>query len=170
MRRLRRAAWGRAVALKKVFTSPRYALFALVAAAAYYLLFFYIVNYGSGLPFATAPVSLVYALIASSAVLVSLSAYVMMESLRVVTGGASGAVGVCTASFGCMIAGCGCYAPAVSSLLYLMGLGAIQVSGIVALLGNYQAGLISLLIAINLALICYQSGRTSHARKISGKE
>jgi hypothetical protein len=166
MRRESRGIRGRAGVLKRVFTSPRYVLVAAAAAAVYYLLFFYLTDLGpGGLPFATAPVPLVYALIASSAVLVALSAYAVVESLRPISGGIEGTVSVCTASFGCMIAGCGCYAPAVSGILYFAGLGAVQVSGVIALLGNYQAWLMALLIIINVAFIYYQTGRTAGSGK-----
>jgi len=157
----------RAIVLKKVLSSPRYALAALAAAAAYYLLFLYVMDYGMGVPFVAVPMYLVFALIASSAVLVSLSAYELARRLLVVTAGEGGAISVCTASFGCMIAGCGCYAPLVSSLLYTMGLGAIQVSGAIALLGDYQEWLIFLLIIINLGFIYYQSGRMARTAKSS---
>jgi hypothetical protein len=158
----------RANALKKIFTAPLFVVVAALAAAAYYVLFFYVMNYGMGavLPNATS-VYPVYVLIASSAVLVSLGAYELAKSLGVVGAGEAEAVSVCTASFGFMIAGCGCYAPVVSSLLYLMGMGAVQVSGVISLLGNYQEWLIFLLIIINLAFIYYQSGRIARRARAS---
>ncbi len=160
---------GRVAVLKRLFVSPRYVIVAALAAAAYYFLFFYVVSYGMGIAFVTSPVYLVYALIASSAVLAALGAY-ELGGLLLVPAGEAEALSVCTASFGFAIAGCGCYAPLVSSLLYMMGLGAIQVSGVIALLGNYQAWLISLLIIINLAFIYYQTGRISRKRRVSGRE
>jgi hypothetical protein len=157
----------RANALKRVFTAPRFVLMAAGAAVAYYLLYFYVINYGLGAVLVTMQVYPIYALIASSAVLAALSAYELARLLDALDAGESGVVSVCTASFGVLIAGCGCYAPIVSSLLYLFGLGAIQVSGIISLLGNYQEWLIFLMIIINLAFIYYQSGRIARKAKAS---
>jgi hypothetical protein len=158
----------RANALKKIFAAPPFVMVAALAAAAYYLLFFYVMNYGLGvvLPNASS-IYPVYALIASSAVLVSLGAYELSKSLGALSAGETEAVSVCTASFGFMIAGCGCYAPVVSSLLYLLGMGAVQVSGVISLLGDYQEWFIFLLIIINLAFIYYQSGRIARGARAS---
>lgn len=166
MVRQKTATEGRAGVLKRVFSSPRYVLLALLAAGAYYLLFLYVMDYGGmGAPFIAVPIYLLGTLIASSVVLVSLSAYELARRLLVITASEGGTIGVCTASFGCMIAGCGCYAPLVSSLLYTLGMGAIQVSGVIALLGNYQEWLMFLLIIINLAFIYYQTGRMARSAR-----
>jgi hypothetical protein len=157
----------RTAVLKKIFSSPRYVIAALLAAAAYYCLFYYVMRYGTGIAFSSVPPYFVYALIASSAILVSLSVYELAGLFQVVDAGETGAISVCTASFGSVIAGCGCYAPIISSLLYALGLGTIQVSGFIALMGDNQMWLISLLIIINLAFIYYQSGRIARGSKPS---
>ncbi|VVB76814.1 Uncharacterised protein [uncultured archaeon] len=155
--------------LRTVFTSPSYLAVAAASAVFYYFLFFYMIEYSNrGLFLLTVPIYLMYALIATGAVLLTVSAYAITRSIRMAPVGASGSVlSVFTSSFGCMVAGCGCYAPVLSSILYIIGFGSFQVSGAIALMGNYQVEFIALLIIINLAFIYYQTSRITRIGRLS---
>jgi hypothetical protein len=151
----------RAEVLKKIFTSPFYLLVAITAVVAYYALFYYlIVLSNKGLFFVAVPMPLIYALVLSAAVLLTASIYAVSQSLKTRYAGAEGGVlSVATSAFGGFIVGCSCYAPILSSLLYAIGFGSLQVSSALSFLGAYQSWFVILLIAANLVFIYYQLGR-----------
>ncbi|MDE1855114.1 MAG: hypothetical protein KGH57_02220 [Candidatus Micrarchaeota archaeon] len=147
--------------LKKVFASPFYIFLAIAAVVAYYWLFYYLITVSNkGLFFVTVPMYLIYALILSASVLVTLSVYAVSNSLKTKYSGAEGGLlSVATSAFGGFIVGCNCYAPIFSSVLYAIGFGTLQVSSAISFLGAYQLWFVVLLIAANLIFIYYQLGR-----------
>jgi hypothetical protein len=158
---------GRLGVAKAVLASPACVLVALLSAAAYYLLFFGAVTYeNKGLFIVTVPGYLIGALIATASALLAVSAFELIRSFQVASATSSDAVSVITSSCGLLIAGCGCYSPIIASALYAVGFGAIQVSGALSVLADYQSWIIVLLVAVNLALIHYQLGRVSRGIRL----
>ena len=158
---------GRIGAAKAVIASPACVLVALLLAVAYYLLFFGTVTYeNKGMFLATVPGYLIGTLIFTGAALLAVSAFEVLRSFRIASATSSGAIGVLTSSCGSLIAGCGCYSPILSSALYAVGFGTIQVSEVISTLADYQAWIIVIFAAVNLALIYYQLGRISRGMNL----
>lgn len=152
---------GRAKVFKQIFTSPLYILLTIVALIAYYWLFkFLIVSSNDGFFFITVPIYLIYALIISASLLLSTSVYAVSKSIKAKYAAAEGgALSILTSSVGGLIVGCSCYAPILSSMLYAIGFGTIQVSSAISFLGVYQAWFVVVIVAANLIFIYYQLGR-----------
>jgi hypothetical protein len=151
----------RADVLKKVFTSPLYILITIITAIVYYGLFYYLILTGNkGVFLVTVPIYLVYALVVSASVLLALSIFAVAHSIRTKYAGAEGGLlSIVTAAFGDLIVGCSCYAPILSSVMYAIGFGTLQVGDMISFLGVYQAWFVVAFIAVNLIFIYYQLGR-----------
>lgn len=147
--------------LRKVFTNPFYMLLTMVAFITYYEIFNYVILASNlGIFFVTIPIYMVYALILSGAVLIAISAHSIVSSVRAKYAGMEGgALSIITSSFGSLIVGCSCYAPILSSILYAMGFGVLQVGDTIAFLGDNQLSFVLVFIAANLIFIYYQLGR-----------
>jgi hypothetical protein len=147
--------------LKKIFTSPFYILITIAAIVAYYELFQYLIlSSNKGLFLVTVPLYLIYALVFSASVLLTTSVYAVHSSIRARYAGAEGGVlSVLSSSLGGLVVGCSCYAPILSSVMYAIGFGTLQVSGAISFLGVYQAWFVVLFVAANLIFIYYQLGR-----------
>jgi hypothetical protein len=150
---------GRLAAAKEVISSPACIAVAILAAFAYYLLFFSAIKYGSkGVFLLSVPDYLLYSLIGTASALLAVSAFAVLGSFRVRMAASEDVVSVLASSCGCLIAGCGCYSPIVASALYAVGLGTIQVSGVLSALADYQVWLVAIFALVNVALIYHQLG------------
>ncbi len=129
----------------------------------YYLFFYYTIVFSDrGLFLVTAPLYLVYLLVASAAVLLAVSVYAIARSIHAKYAGAEGsALSIATSALNGLIVGCNCYAPILSSALYALGFGTLGVSSAISFLGDYQAELLVAFIAVNLVFLYYQLGRIS---------
>jgi hypothetical protein len=160
MRLKTRAKAGRLGVAKAVITSPACVLVALLSALAYYLLFFGVMKYENNSMFLmTVPGYLIGSLIITGSALLAVSAFAVLKSFRAASAASDSAASVLASSCGCLLAGCGCYSPIVASVLYAVGFGTLQVSGVISALADYQIGIIVILIVVNLALIYHQLGR-----------
>ncbi len=147
--------------IKTIFTSPFYLIFALVASVVYYELFRYLILASNkGVFLVTVPIYSIYVLVISSALLIAISIYAVSRSVHAKFAGAEGiALSILTSSFGSLVVGCSCYAPILSSVLYAIGFGTLQVSSAISFLGVYQVWFVVSFIAVNLIFIYYQLGR-----------
>ncbi|HVC58422.1 MAG TPA: hypothetical protein VND15_03030 [Candidatus Acidoferrales bacterium] len=155
--------------LRMIYSSPAYVVVNIAAAAFYYFLFRYLLasqNYGIFL--LNVPNYLIYALVISSSVLLTLGAYGIksaFESRSRAVGeqGASAA----TTIVGAVISGCAsCQAPFVGSLLYAFGFNTLTVSSILSGIGGSQELILAAFIVINLALIYYSTAKIAEGCKI----
>lgn len=144
-----------------IFTKPLYVITTLIALAVYYGVFYYLILASNkGVFLVTAPIYLIYLLIFSSALLFSVSVYSVEKALRTRYSGIEGGLlSVVTSAFGGLIVGCSCYAPIVSSILYAVGFGTLQVGTALSFLSGYQLELLLVFVALNVVFISYQLGR-----------
>ena len=147
--------------LKSILTSPFYILLLVAGSVFYYELFRYlIIISNSGIFFVTVPLYLVYALVLSASLLFTTSVYAISKSVHAKYAGVGGSMlSVVSATLGDLVVGCSCYAPILSSVMYAIGFGALQVSSAISFLGDYQASFVVVFVAVNLIFIYYQLGR-----------
>ena len=103
-------------------------------------------------------------LIATSAILLSLSMFGIVESRRrrkplSKSSIPNGAISVAMPSVGGLVASCGCETPILGSILYPLGLNFIAVGNVISFISRYNFTLLGIFIAINMMLIFYQSGK-----------
>ena len=155
----------RAHILKRVFTKPAYIAIAVAAFIAYNLFYNYLIKLSSYEIFiTTVPMYMVDTLIATSAILLSLSVFGIMQSRRrrkSISKSAipSSAISVAMPSVGGLVASCGCETPILGSILYPLGLNFIAVGNVISFISRYNFTLLGIFIAINIMLIFYQSGK-----------
>jgi hypothetical protein len=137
----------------------------------YYLLFYEVIVYSnSGYFLLTIPYYLFALLVLAS----SCSATVAVAYLRIsrrsgsIPGVAQSPIGI---ALGALVASCSCSLPLLAPTLYLIGLNAIEVSGVESFLASYQASIFEAIIAFNLLSIYYylrlisRSGTTAFASR-----
>lgn len=148
---------------KDIFTSYPYIIIAILGSILYYFIFSYLISVSSYGAFVfTAPLYLIYILVISAGILLSVSAYVLRRSIGGLGLGASdSAASALTAITGGFVAGCGCSAPALYSLLSLLGVSAAEALGITYSINQFQIPALLLLTAINILLIYYNLGKIS---------
>ncbi len=161
----------RAKALKKVFSKPLYISIAIAAFIAYYLFYNYLIRLSSyGIFITTVPMYLVGLLIATSAILLSLSVFGIVESRRrrkLLSKSAipSSAISVAMPSVGGLVASCGCETPILGSILYPLGLNFMVVGNVISFISRYNFALLGGFIMINLIMIFYQLGKVPQIGK-----
>lgn len=123
--------------------------------AGYYALFYEVILYSnSGYFLLTISWYLLVLLVLAS----SCSATIAVSYLRAtrkrrsLPGVAQSPVGV---ALGALIASCSCTLPVLAPLLYLIGLNAVEVSGVISFLASYQSAIFGAIIAFNLLSIYY---------------
>ena len=148
---------------RDIFTSYSYILIAILGSILYYFIFSYLISVSSNGVFVfTAPLYLIYLLVISAGVLLAVSAYVLRRSVGGTRLGASdSAASAITAVIGGLVAGCGCSAPALYSLLSLLGISAADAFGITYAINQLQIPGLLILTAINILLIYYNLGKIS---------
>ncbi len=153
---------GRVNAAKAIFLRPRFALFALAAGMLYYALFQFVAGIGShGIFLITLPEYAVAAASAASAVLLTIAVYTTYNAGRqeVKKGAVGGGVVSAVSTFiGGMVAGCGCSAPLLGTLLYAVGINVFGVSSAINYIGKYQMPIIGIVILIDVLLSYYYLG------------
>ena len=147
--------------LSTILTSPIYLALTLLGLLGYSEVFYYLILASNkGVFLVTVPIYLIYALTLSAALLLTTSIYAVSRSIHAKYAGAEGgALSILTSSAGSLVVGCSCYAPIISSALYAIGFGTIQVSGVISFLGVYQLWFVVAFVVLNLLFIYYQLGR-----------
>jgi hypothetical protein len=140
-----------------IYKKPAYLLLTVVSTALYYTAFTMLQHSGSVFVFTSLPSYLVYLLIITSSMLLSLGVF----SVRIHLGNSnirkasSGIYGVVSTVFGGIIAGCGCQAPLLYSVFSTLGINIIDANTVVTAIGNNQTPLFSVLVVLNLAFLYY---------------
>jgi hypothetical protein len=142
--------------------APKYLLFNAAAAVAYLLAFQYLVSYQNlGIALVFAPAYLVYLLIITASVLLTMSVRSLFLTRRIAAEqSAGGILGTASALFGGVVGGCGCSVPILFSLTAI-GLSAAQVVWLTDFVSANTALLLSLMIVINLFAAIYYVRRIS---------
>ncbi len=144
-----------------IFKKPAYTIIAISSAIAFFYLFRYLVSVNNdGLFLIFIPIYLIYALVATSGVLFSISIFTIAHSISMKRSGAVGGIeGILLPSIGGLIVGCGCSFPLLESILLFFGVGVFQAVGIISILNGYQYAIIAAMIALNIIAIYYYLGR-----------
>ena len=153
---------GRLNAARTIFLRPRFAVFALASGILYYALFRFVASIGShGILLITLPEYAVAAASAASAVLLTIAVYITYNAGRqeVKKGAVGGGVLSAASTFvGGMVAGCGCSAPLLGTLLYAVGVNVLGVSSAIDYIGKYQVLIVGIVILIDVLLSYYYLG------------
>ena len=159
-KRPKKSAKDRAKRLVTIVTKPIYLAVLIVAAIIYYYVFYYLITSSNyGLFLLTIPVYLLYALVITSALLLTIAVSSIHGGIkygRAITGSVSGSIILLA---GGTIASCACTVPIFVSLLYILGATVADVTLINFYISTYQLYILGALILANLALIYHYLGR-----------
>ncbi len=154
---------GRIAAAKMIFKHPAYLAIAAISSILFYYLFTYLIaanNYGIML--ILVPMYLVYILVITSGIVLSVSIFTIAFSIAYRRIGALGsAEGILIPSIGGLVAGCGCSFPIIESVLLFFGVNVFEAAGIASAIAAYQEWIMVAMILANLAVIYYYLGRLS---------
>lgn len=159
--------------MKGILLSPAFVVFLIIAAIIYYLFIKYIITISSqGIFLVTVPTFLLYLLAASSALLLTISAYSIHISYKYsVMGIEDGAASAVTTFIGGLVTSCGCSAPILAVILYGLGVNVIGVGSALTFLSVNQDWLLGIVVIVNLLLMYYSLGKVSSGCRMgkSGK-
>ena len=159
-KRPKKSAKDRAKRLVTIVTKPIYLAVLIVAAIIYYYVFYYLITSSNyGLFLLTIPVYLLYALVITSALLLTIAVSSIHGGIkygRAITGSVSGSIILLA---GGTIASCACTVPIFVSLLYILGATVADVTLINFYISTYQLYILGALILANLALIYHYLGK-----------
>ncbi|MEM3781355.1 MAG: hypothetical protein QXT43_00130 [Candidatus Micrarchaeaceae archaeon] len=156
------APMSRAKAFVSIFRKPIYVAVALAAAAAYYSLFYLVIKSSSGIFFPLVPVYVIYALIATSALVFAIGIHSAARAYRAYrkaySGAACSVTGTAISVAGSLVASCGCDSPILFPFVMSLGFDSLQALAFVSTIAKYNLPIFLGLIAVNLFLIYYQLG------------
>lgn len=143
--------------LARIFKSPAYIATAIAGAAAYYFLFYLFAKLNAGLFLVTVPMYLIYLLVATGAITLTIGIYGVAAYRR------SSQIATCSVStltpiVGGLVVSCGCGSALLTPFLLTLGFNALQAVAISTTLARYNSLLVTSLIIINLLLVYYQLG------------
>jgi hypothetical protein len=157
----------RLASIRAVFSRPEHIGIAVIGAVIYYLLFYFLITQSDhGVFLLTIPAYMIYLLVITSGILLSISIF-SIRSLRrskIKNGAPASFLSVAMPAASGVIAGCSCEVPILGSILYPLGLNVFAVSGIISAIAVYGPALIAVFIAANLLSIYYLSGRIARTR------
>lgn len=147
----------------RIFSDAKYLLLTLASSAAFFYLFRYMIAANNhGIFLVLLPIYVIYALVATSGILFSISIFTMSYSISSRKLGAIGGLeGVIAPSIGGLVASCACTFPLLESVLLFLGVNTFDAIGIVSAIDSYQVWIISAMILINLGMIYYYLGKIS---------
>lgn len=158
---------GRLAAIKAVFSRPEHIGIAILGAIIYYLLFYFLITQSNhGVFLLTVPAYMIYLLVITSGILLSISIF-SIRSLRrskIKNGAPASFLSVAMPAAGGVIAGCSCEVPILGSILYPLGLNVFAVSGVISAIAVYGPALIAIFIVANLLSIYYLSGKIARSK------
>ncbi|MGC9204764.1 MAG: hypothetical protein ACP5FN_00580 [Candidatus Micrarchaeia archaeon] len=158
--------------LKDIYSSYSYIAETVVGAAIYYLFYITVVGSQGIFLFITTPIYLIYLLIITSAILLTIATFVIRKSAKAIRSAyAGGAYSLLASVFGGLIASCGCEMPFFTAFLYLIGLNALEITGFISFVNSYKIYIVSAFIIANVFLSYYYLGKAtpSFDKKVSKK-
>ncbi|MGC8776491.1 MAG: hypothetical protein ACP5P2_00895 [Candidatus Micrarchaeia archaeon] len=103
---------------------------------------------------------LVFLLILSSSMVLVVATFIVRKSSK--PSGYAGSIYSMLASiFGSFLVSCGCQAPLLMAILYLIGLNVVEATWFMSVIANYNNYILILFLLINLALLYYYLGKAS---------
>jgi hypothetical protein len=143
--------------LARVYGSWKYDLITIAAAILYYWIFEYLIEASSrGIILLSIPAYLIYILVITAAISITLGIFSLSHALRqrkILAGTSSSTVSTFSVLAAGISVGCACQAPILYNLLYFLGLNTLEASSIVVGINDYQVQIISLLIILNVLMI-----------------
>ncbi len=156
-------------AIREIY-KPFYIAINLILFVAFYFLFNYLIGLQQyGLPSIIVPSYLIYALVATSSILITIAAYSIRNAVRQSSKVSTGALGTATAIIGAIVGGCGCAAPFLFGLT-TFGISSVFVVGLDNFLSASAVPIFALMIAINLFAIVYNTKKLSRLSCRSGRQ
>lgn len=153
-----------------VLRESKYAMLCLIIFTVYYLVFRYLITSSNdGLVLITIPSYLVFALIGSASILLTLSVHSFFLILphNRKNGVPSGIFSSFSVFIGGIAAGCACQAPILYGFLYFVGLNSLEASGLVTSFADHEVAIIEAMVAINMILIVLFSRRIQKNCKLN---
>jgi hypothetical protein len=151
-------------AFKKIY-SPKYIVFNVIAAIAYYFVITYFIkaqNYGIIL--ILVPKYLFYLVIASASIMLTTGIYTTINSLHKKGNAAITSLGTVASLFTGLILGCGCGAPALFAITAI-GASLIEASAFASTLVNYSMPILAGVVVLNILLVLYYAGKVSMLKR-----
>ncbi|MFI5412422.1 MAG: hypothetical protein ACHQX1_00860 [Candidatus Micrarchaeales archaeon] len=147
--------------LREVYKRPTYIAINIVSIIVYYYLFVYLIKIQQqGLFFATIPDYLIYLLVITSSIALTIGLYSIKNTINNGAKELSTGIGTATALAGGVVGGCGCAAPLVLGLS-VFGLNTTQTFALIDFISANQLILFSLMIAINFFVVIYYLNKLS---------
>ncbi|EQD57942.1 conserved hypothetical protein, membrane [mine drainage metagenome] len=149
--------------LKKIYSKPVYIAVNTAAAIAYYSLYTYLLSiqtHGVLVDIGLPPWYLVYLLVITSSVLLTIAVFSVKNSRNNQAALSASFTGSATAAFGGVLGGCGCTSPLLFGILAPIGLGS-QYAIFDTFFVEYQVWLFAVFILINVGLAAYYLNRLS---------
>ncbi|MDE1860298.1 MAG: hypothetical protein KGH72_01120 [Candidatus Micrarchaeota archaeon] len=150
----RQSTIGRLTMLSMIFKSPSYIAIAIASVVINYLIFISLVKYSNrGILLVTAPLPLIYLIIATGAILFSIAIYsIRYNAANKYEETSVGILGFAIPSIGSMIASCSCAYPIFATALIAAGTNIFAVSNLVSWVSMYQSYILLAILCTNLAL------------------
>ncbi len=150
--------------VKGIYTKPAYLAVNAAAAVIYYYVYEYILSIQThGIAINLPPSYLVYLLVITSSVLLTIAIYSIRNSRNNQAKISASVTGSFTAVFGGILGGCGCTSPLLFGILGAVGLGSQFISFDMFFI-RYQIGLLAAFILINVLLATYYVNRLSNPK------
>ena len=147
-----------------VYSSVPTIILNLSLLAVYYSIFYLLIRYSNfGYFLLTIPLSLLLLFVASSSVLTTVAVrfFLLSAKRRRLLALAPSPIAFIVGS---VVASCACNIPLLAPVLYLLGLNALAVSGVLSFLAQFQVYIISSLVIVNAASTYYYLRLISRAR------
>ena len=159
----------KAKTLRYIFTNRRYLLEFVLGSLIYTLIYLAIVNTSKFIILGWLSEVLMGLLILSSSILLVIATFIIRSTSKP-SGYAGGAYSIIINLLGSLFVSCGCQAPLLATLLYFIGLNAVEVSFLYSFFASYNAFILLAFIIINILLIYYYLGTASQYTKEGKKE
>ena len=152
--------------LKRIYGNPVYIAVNIAAALVYYALYSYILSiqtHGIAVDINLPPSYLVYLLVITSSVLLTIAVFSIRGSRNNQAKISASVTGSLTAAFGGVLGGCGCTPQLLFSILATLGLGSQFVSFDMFFI-TYQVELFTAFILINIGLAAYYLNKLANPK------
>ncbi|MEM3839416.1 MAG: hypothetical protein QXF01_02455 [Candidatus Micrarchaeaceae archaeon] len=156
---------GRTSVLLALARSPAYLAVVAGSSLIYFLVVYSLITASNlGIFLTTVPIYLIYLMVGSAGVLLGLSVLSVKTALigRAYAAG-EGILSAVLPAAGGLVATCACSYSVLAAALAVAGINAFEISGIVSWISLYQSWLILAIIAVNVLLIFYYSGKVAGA-------
>jgi hypothetical protein len=147
--------------IKEIYRRPKYILLNLLALLAYYYLFNYLIRAQQyGIFLVTIPIYLVYLLVLTSSVALTIGIYSIRNTRNNGAKEVSTGISAVTTLAGGIVGGCGCTEPLILGLT-VVGLSTSDTFALVNFISANQAIIFSAMIVINLFVVVYYLNKLS---------